>query len=170
MRTRPDSPFTPFALNDPATLALASDTARLLLRVTLGALLLLHGIAKLHTGPGNIIQLVSQAGLPSATAYLVYVGEVVAPLLLIAGWWTRTAAALVAVNMLFAIFLVHLGDLARLGPQGGWALELQAFYLVSAIVVALLGPGTLSLGERRVSSPMPRRPLPSGRATLRQAR
>lgn len=155
---------------DPATLALACNTAKLLLRVTLGLLLLLHGIAKLQNGPGGIIHLVTQAGLPAATAYLVYVGEVLAPILLIAGWWTRSAALVVTVNMLFAVGLAHMGDLGKLSKEGGWALELQAFYLVSAIAVALLGPGTFSLGERRVTSPAPRQAWQARRATLRQVR
>jgi len=36
----------------------------------------------------------ANAGFPSALGYLVYVGEVLAPLLLIVGLWTRAAALL----------------------------------------------------------------------------
>jgi putative oxidoreductase len=50
---------------------------------------------------------VVKAGLPSFVAYGVYVGEVVAPLMVVAGWHTRVGAALIALNMLFAIWLVH---------------------------------------------------------------
>jgi putative oxidoreductase len=119
--------------------------ASLLLRATLGSLILLHGIAKLIGGPGFILSVVAKAGLPSFVAYGVYIGEVLAPLLLIAGLWTRAAAAVVAVNMLFALMLVHTGDLFSLAKTGGWALELQALYLVSAIAIALTGGGRFSL-------------------------
>lgn len=122
------------------------DGAKLLLRVALGVLILLHGVSKLGTGPAFIIDLVSKSGLPGALGYLVYVGEVVAPLLLIAGLWTRAAAAVVAINMVIAILLVHTGQFFSLGKSGGWALELQAMYLLVAIAIALLGAGRWSVG------------------------
>jgi putative oxidoreductase len=119
--------------------------ASLLLRGTLGLLILLHGIAKVVGGPGFILNVVAKAGLPSFVAYGVYIGEVLAPLLLIAGLWTRAAAAVVAVNMLFALMLVHTGDLFSLTKTGGWALELQALYFVSAIAIALMDGGRFSV-------------------------
>ncbi len=122
------------------------DVARLLLRVTLGLLILLHGVAKLRGGLDFIAQSLSQAGLLPAFAYLVYIGEIVAPILLLAGWWTRLAALVVAANMVVAVLLVHMGQLATLAPTGGWALELQAMFLVMALAVALLGAGRFSLG------------------------
>ena len=117
------------------------DLPKLLLRIVLGGLLLLHGIGKLHGGIDSILGAVAKAGLPAGFAYLVYVGELVAPLLLIVGVWTRAAALVVVVNMLVAVALVHGADLAKLTPSGGWALELQAFYLATALAVALLGAG-----------------------------
>ena len=122
------------------------DAARLLLRVTLGALILLHGIAKLAGGTGFIEGLLAKAGLPPFLAYGVYIGEVIAPLLLIAGVWTRAAAAVVAVNMIVAVLLAHTGQFFTLSNTGGWAIELQALYFVAAVVVALLGAGRYSVG------------------------
>jgi putative oxidoreductase len=84
--------------------------------------------------------------LPPAFAYFVYVGEVAAPLLLIVGLWTRPAALIVAVNMIVAVLLVHTAELFALSPMGGWALELQGFYLFTALAIALLGAGRISLG------------------------
>lgn len=122
------------------------DVAKLLLRLTLGLLLLLHGIAKVSGGIDPIIGMVAKAGLPGALAYAVFIGEVLAPLLLIAGVWTRAAAVVIAVNMVIAIALAHSGQLATLAPTGGWALELQGFYLGTAAVIALLGAGRYSAG------------------------
>jgi len=124
----------------------ASDLGKLVLRLTLGILILFHGVGKIIAGPGPIEGLVSAVSLPSAFAYLVYLGEVVAPVLLIIGLWTRLAAMVVAVNMVVAVLLVHTGDLASLNEGGGWALELQAFYFFIALAIVLLGAGGLSAG------------------------
>ncbi|MFE8073286.1 DoxX family protein [Marinobacteraceae bacterium S3BR75-40.1] len=119
----------------------APDIAKLLLRITLGCLILLHGINKLIHGIGGIEAMVAQHGIPAFFAFGVYIGEVVAPLMIILGISTRVGAGLIAFNMFIAILLVHLGQLAQLGPHGGWAIELQAMFLVTAIAIALLGPG-----------------------------
>jgi putative oxidoreductase len=123
-----------------------NDLAKLLLRVVLGVLILLHGIAKLKGGPGFVLGTVEKAGLPSVVAYGVYIGEVLAPLLLIAGLWTRIAAAIVAVNMLFAVYLVHVPQLGQLSDTGGWALELQGMFFTAALALVLMGAGRYSVG------------------------
>ena len=122
------------------------ELSKLILRVTLGGLLIFHGIAKLRNGVEGIAQRLSSHSLPEALAYLVYVGEVIAPVLLIIGLFTRPAAVVVAINMIVAIALAHGGQVAELGRSGGLALELQAFYLLTAVVVALLGGGKYSVG------------------------
>jgi putative oxidoreductase len=121
---------------------------KLLLRVTLGVLVLLHGIAKLKGGAGGIVGMASAAGLPGFVGYGVYIGEVLAPLLVILGWYSRVGAALIAINMLFAIGLAHRGDVFALNSSGGWAIELQGMLLFTAIAVALLGPGRFSLNGK----------------------
>ncbi len=137
------------SITTPATRALhrsdAHDGAKLLLRVALGALILLHGVSKLGAAPTSIIDLVSKAGFPGALGYLVYIGEIVAPLLLIIGLWTRAAAAVIAINMAVAILLVHTGQFLSLTKSGGWALELQALYLLVALAIVLLGAGRWSV-------------------------
>lgn len=123
-----------------------NDFAKLLLRVTLALLILLHGIAKITGGVGHITGMLGKVGMPEALAYLVYVGEVLAPLLVLLGVWTRPAALVIAINMIVAVLLVHTKDLLALTKTGGWALELQAFFFVTALVVALQGAGRYSLG------------------------
>jgi len=122
--------------------------ARLLLRVTLGVLILLHGIAKLQDGVGGIEGMLVARGLPAELAYAVFIGEVLGPLMLIVGFHARIGAVLVAINMVVAIVLVHMRQLASLNEQGGWAIELQAIYLVSAIALALSGPGRFGINGR----------------------
>jgi len=124
------------------------DLGRLLLRIALGVLILLHGIAKLRGGMSGIEGMVVAQGLPAFLAYGVLVGEVLAPLMLIAGFHARIGGALVAVNMLFAIALAHMGQLGRLNASGGWALELQGMFLAAAVAVVLLGPGRYGINQR----------------------
>ena len=126
----------------------SDDTGKLILRVTLGVLILLHGIAKISNGISGIEGLMASHGAPGALAYLVYVGEVLAPVLLILGIYTRPAAWILAINMLVALWLAHGGQLWGLGKSGGWALELEGVYLFGAIAVAFLGAGRFSLGGR----------------------
>jgi putative oxidoreductase len=125
-----------------------SDLGRLLLRITLGVCILLHGIAKLQGGIDGIAQGVMSIGLPGFVAYGVYVGEIVAPVLLILGWYSRVGAGLIAINMVFAIAIAHRADVLKMGEHGGWALELQGMFLVTAIALALLGPGRFGINDR----------------------
>ncbi|MBV9890819.1 MAG: DoxX family protein [Rhizobacter sp.] len=124
------------------------DTALLILRLVLGILILLHGISKLPQPPTFIVDMLAQHSLPAVLAYGAYVGEIVAPILLIIGVWTRLAAILIVINMIFAVLLAHTGQLFSIGKTGGYALELQAMYLFTAIALAFTGAGRLSVGGR----------------------
>ena len=123
------------------------DLGKLVLRVTLASLMLLHGVSKLIGGIGFITGMMAKMGLPPALGYLVYVGEVVAPLLILFGIWTRAASLVVVANMIVAVLLVHTAEVFALSKTGGWALELQGFYLFGAIAIALLGAGRYSIGS-----------------------
>ena len=127
---------------------MANDLGKLTLRLTLGLFMLLHGIAKITGGVGGIEKMVQGAGMPGFFAYGVYLGEVVAPILVILGLYARIGAAVMVVNMLFAILLVHSGEVFLLGKSGGWALELQGFFLFTALALVLMGPGRYSVNQR----------------------
>ena len=120
---------------------------KLLLRLTVADLMLFHGIAKIiHPGSLEFIgSSLSGIGLPAAFAYGVYVGEVVAPLMIISGFHARIGGLIIVVNMLFAIFLAHTGDMFSLTQHGGWAIELQAFYLLGGLAIMLLGSGKFAV-------------------------
>lgn len=122
------------------------DQGKLLLRVILALMLLFHGVSKMIGGVGFIGGMLEKAGLPGAFGYLVYVGEVIAPLMILFGVYTRLAALVVAINMVVALLLVHTGEFFSLNQTGGWALELQGMYLGGALAVALLGAGRYSVG------------------------
>lgn len=126
--------------------SLSPDTGRLILRLCLGSLMLFHGVAKiLHPDSlGFISGMLTANGLPSFLAYGVYIGEVVAPLMVLAGYQARIGGILIVINMLFAILLAHSGDMFSLSAHGGWAIELQMFYLLTAVAVVFLGSGRLA--------------------------
>lgn len=122
------------------------DTGKLILRLALGLLILFHGVSKLMNGIDPILAGVTSAGLPRAFGYLVYVGEVLAPILIVIGFFTRPAALVVCINMLVAVYLVHTSQIFTLSKTGGWALELQGMYFFTALAIALLGAGRYSVG------------------------
>jgi putative oxidoreductase len=123
-----------------------SDLGKLILRLNLGILMLFHGLHKLGGGSIEFIggKLV-EVNLPASLAYGVYAGEILAPIMLIFGVFTRLGALMIVMNMLFAIGLVHTADLANFTQHGGWALELQAFYLFGALAIVFLGAGRIAL-------------------------
>ena len=125
------------------------DAGKLILRLTVGLLVLSHGLHKLINGIDGISALVVTNGWPSALAFGVYVGEIVAPALVILGVLTRPAALVVVFNMLIAIYLAHSHQLFQLTKTGGWFLELQVFFLFGALCVSLLGAGKFSLAGTR---------------------
>ena len=125
-----------------------NDFGKLILRLTLGILILLHGIAKLRHGIDPIQGMLSGMGMPAFVAYGVYAGEVLGPLLLIIGFYARIGAVLIATNMLFAFALAHMDELSSLTQNGGWALELQSMFLFTAVALALMGPGRIGINQR----------------------
>lgn len=128
------------------SLASSDDLGKLTLRLAIGILLLLHGIAKLLNGIGPIESMIAARGLPAVLAWAVYIGEVIAPLLLILGIYTRLGGLLVVANMVVAIALAHSTHLFHLGGSGGWRLELQGLFLFGGLAIALLGAGRYSAG------------------------
>ena len=116
---------------------------KLVLRLTVGILMLFHGIAKImNLGTVDFIGgALSGSGLPSILAYGVYIGEVIAPLMIVLGIYCRYGAIIVVINMVFAISLMHSGDIFALTEHGGWRLELQGFYLFGALAIMFLGSG-----------------------------
>ncbi len=129
------------------------DAGRLLLRLMLGGLLLFHGVSKLVYGIGWIRDALVAAHLPAFAAYGVFVGEVLAPVLVILGLWTRISALVVAFDIAVAILLVRLPALFAMDRTGGWAMEQDFFFLLSALGAFLLGPGRFALGALRRKSP-----------------
>ena len=122
----------------------------LVLRISLGFLMLLHGIGKLMGGLGFIQGMLETKGIPSFVAYGALVGEVLAPVAILIGFRTRIAALIYAFNLIVALLLVHTGQLFTLNEQGGWALELIGLYLFGAITLFLTGAGKYAVSVKSI--------------------
>lgn len=123
------------------------DVAKLILRITCGGLLLLHGSHSAIYGIQHIKDMVNRVGLPEFIAYGNLIGEVVAPLFMIAGYKTRIAALIVALNMLMSVLIAHRDIMFMRNDFGGWMIELNVFYLMTALAVFFAGAGKYSLSH-----------------------
>ena len=125
------------------------DWAALLLRLTVGGLMLFHGYHKIsqgvEEGMAGIKGMLAAKDLPEILAWGVYAGELLAPAMLVIGLLVPLAGIMLAVNMGVAIYLAHSTLLADVGGMGAYALEVQAFYLVGGLCCALLGAGRFSI-------------------------
>lgn len=124
------------------------DLGKLIVRLTVGGLMLPHGVAKIFSGLGGVQGMLAGQGLPAYLSYGVYVGEVLAPLLVLVGLYSRLGGLLIAANMVVAIYLAHASQIFSVAKSGGWAIELQMFFLLTGVAVAVLGAGRYSVGGR----------------------
>ncbi|MCK9491152.1 MAG: DoxX family protein [Sulfurimonas sp.] len=124
------------------------DVAKLIIRLSLGIMMLFHGVDKIRNGIGGVKHLVTKAGLPEFFAYGVYVGEVILPIFIILGLYARVASVGVAFTMIFAIFLAYGGAFLALGKHGAPVMELPFLYLVLSLGVFFLGSGRYSLNSK----------------------
>lgn len=127
-----------------------ADIGILIIRLSIGILMLLHGVSKLIHGPGFIEGIVESAGLPPIFAYGVYVGEVIAPLFIIFGYGTRLAAAIFAFNMIVAVGLAHSTDIFTLSMTGGWTIELQGLYFLASLALVFTGGGKYAVSSKHI--------------------
>ena len=116
-----------------------ADIGILILRISVG-LLLFHGIHKIQTGLADQMGLLAAKGIPTVFMYLIYVSEVLAPVLIILGIFTRLSAASIVGTMLVVLYVAPFPLLA-MGPHGEWVLEIQLFYLLLPLALFFIGPG-----------------------------
>ena len=109
------------------------------LSLGVGFLLLFYGIDKVLNGVEGIVILLKELHVPYSqyVAYFVLIGEVVAPLLLIAGRYVQIAGGLIVANMIIAIILANREVIFQLNANGGWSTELPMLYLIAGLTLAL---------------------------------
>ena len=141
-----------------------SDLARwavLPIRLLVGYGFIEHGFAKLSRGPDAFTGILQQLGvpLPHIATWLTISTELVAGLALLLGAFVVWASIPAASVLLVAMFTVHLpygfssvkllsvsASGAQFGPVG---YELNLLYLAALLILALQGPGPLSIDNLR---------------------
>lgn len=126
-----------------------TDIGILIFRVLVAVLLLFHGFGNLLSGYGFIKGMMTQSGLPELMSYGAFFGEIVAPIFIIIGFKERFASVIVALTMFIAILTTHTAEIFALNQFGGWAIELQAFYLFGAIAIFFTGAGKYSVSRKQ---------------------
>lgn len=122
------------------------NLGQFILRLTVGLLLLPHGISKLLNGHETIIAQLKAHNLPSFLWIGVPVAEIIAPICLILGIFTRLSSTLIIITMIMAFILVHTGSGFAVNlEKGAFNAELSIFYLMTSFAIILLGPGTYSI-------------------------
>lgn len=124
-----------------------NDIGRFILRLAIGGLMLFHGMNKLIYGNEQVNQILDSVGIPAFLGFGVFLGEILAPILLIAGQWTRVAGFLIAGDMLVATMLVHAQQMDEINQLGGWMLELNALYFLGAVAIIFLGSGRIATSK-----------------------
>lgn len=124
------------------------DLSYPLIRLTVGGVLLAHGIAKL-AGPGVAVfaaNALARRGIEPALplAYVALFNETIGAICLMLGLFTRVIAAMIAVEFAIITFVAHFHNGFGLSnPGGGWEYPLMWGLIVFAI--SLRGGGPYSL-------------------------
>ncbi len=133
----------------------STSYATLLLRVSLGALALAHGLLKILVfTPAGTVGFFASLGLPAELAYATIGIEVVGGVALIAGVYTRYVSIAMIPIMLGAIVFGH-WDAGWLFSNEGGGWEFPALWAVALGVQALLGNGAFALKLNALSQRQP---------------
>ncbi|WP_121964743.1 DoxX family protein [Myroides sp. N17-2] len=130
-----------------------ADFGKFLLRLGVGGLMIFHGIHKLIHGHDFIISQLKAHNLPELLWIGVPVGEIIAPIFLLVGFATRISGSIIAFTMFMSLFLVKGMANFNLDPNtGGLDAELNILYLLAALAIVFIGPGTIRLykGKRGI--------------------
>jgi len=122
------------------------DHAAFALRLSLGTILLAHGLLKLLVfTPSGTAAYFASLGLPEVLAYLTILIEVGGGILLIVGVLSRLVS-LVSLPILAGATWAHLGNGWLFSNQGGgW--EFPALLVILAAIVACQGAGRYALKD-----------------------
>ena len=104
------------------------ETGLLLQRLSIGILILFHGIANLTSNYSYIKSLLNGIGIPEFIAYSGFIGEIIAPILIIIGLRARLASLVLAFNMLIAILMAPFENMQYQILQNGIKNPLRSFW------------------------------------------
>jgi putative oxidoreductase len=114
------------------------------LRAVVGVVFLMHGAQKLFVfGLAGTADIMSKLGIPLAplAAAIVIAAELLGGLAILAGFWTRWAGAILAIEMLVAILVARISG----GFFAPYGFEFEFTLLGACLTFAALGSGGMSL-------------------------
>lgn len=126
----------------------SADIGKLILRLCVGLMMLPHGIYKIVNGIDGVKGMMVGFGLPEFTAYGVYMGEIIAPIMIIIGFRARLGALFVIFTMIVAIAVTSGFSFLGLDSHGGFNAEIQLLYILSSVAIMLIGAGKYSIDKR----------------------
>ncbi len=117
------------------------------LRVVTGIIFAVHGYQKLAGGIEGTGQFLTMLGVPLASffAYVVTFVELLGGIALIAGFLTRWASLFLTIDMVVALFLVHIGNGFYIS-KGGY--EYVLILLAASVTLLMTGAGSCALDSR----------------------
>ena len=115
--------------------------ALLVVRLSLGAIMTVHGYHKVFGGLHQFAHMVGSMGLPWWLGYVSAFTEFLGGLLILLGFFTRPAAVAICINLCVAIWKVHLHN-GLLGSVDlpGFEFPLAAATLAFALIFFGAGP------------------------------
>ncbi|HEY5610198.1 MAG TPA: DoxX family protein [Thermoanaerobaculia bacterium] len=145
----------------------------LLLRLATGLVFIPHGYSKIfgEGGPATFAADMPQFGIPAFLGYVAAYAEFFGGILLLLGLLTRIHAALLSIEMLTALAVLHIPEARFIEGEGASRilatikeLELPMMLAAAAATIALLGAGRVSLDallriDERIARVLSRNPL-----------
>ena len=115
-----------------------------MIRITVGAILFVHGWGKIKTGITGIAGYLGKVGLapPEPLAYIVFINETIGAVCIVLGLFTRFFAASIAIELAVALWIVHYAK--GFGASAG-GYEYVLMWGIIMFAIALRGGGPYSL-------------------------
>ena len=124
-----------------------SDIGLLIVRIALGGIIFFHGFHKLIHGTDAQFQILASNGIPGQFIYLVYISEVLAPVLIVLGILTRISSLTIIVTMIVVFYVLPFP--IGLDEHGAMNIESQLYFLLLSVALFFTGPGRYCLKQNK---------------------
>ena len=114
------------------------------MRLTIGVIFIVHGASKLsEEGYQGFVGWMSSMGIPEGMAILIAFGELIPGILLVVGVLNRISAAILALIMFCVIVIINKLE----NFTGDFGYEFNLMLLAACLVIAIAGPGRISISH-----------------------
>ena len=117
----------------------------LVIRVWMGANMIIHARPKLGAGTKGTVQWITSMGLPAGAAYLAIILELFGGIFLVIGLIVPIVALFFAIEMIANSLMKKYKMKAGYIVQGKASYEIDILYLLLSLVLIVLGAGVASI-------------------------